>query len=166
MSEKPQATGEPRLDFSFESRIPVEEMVQASERDIKEAVQQIHQEVEQSFERYAQASFSEDTAAKYLAGLRVRATSNGVEADIEGWLPTALEEGFPRFDMKPGLLAGRQRRVIRLHNGNFRTVSKKSPETSWWHPGLQARNIAEQVREEVEPMAEQLFASIRGRVQV
>ena len=74
--------------------------------------------------------------------------------DRENKLANAVETGFAKFDMKPGLLAGRDYRVIPLNvNRNivfrnpkvFRVVSTKSPSNSWIHPGFDGVDIADTV---------------------
>jgi hypothetical protein len=64
------------------------------------------------------------------------------------WLALALEDGIPRFDMKPGFLPGRESRVIRLADGNFRTVTKLQTG-KWIHPGFEGLKIQEMVKEHI-----------------
>jgi hypothetical protein len=159
----PKPTGQPRLIGSFQSKIPVDEMAAQVEADIKMAIQKISGFTEEQY--FVKASGTlRNTLQEFMEGVNVELSEDGVEVTIDGWLPLALEEGTGRFDMKPGLLAGRQHRTIPMHDGGFRRVSENSPASSWWHPGLQAANISEQVKEEVEPYAEELFKRIFDRV--
>lgn len=110
------------------------------------------------------------SSAKYLRGVQVSVVKDGVEATISGWFPVATEEGVMQpFDLKPGFLGGRAYRVIpvgELGAPKFRTVSVNSPPKSWWHPGLQARHISEQVKEEAEREAQRIFPPLFERVTV
>jgi len=134
---------------------------------IYEGLKELRNEVEMTWNRYAQMAF--DTSAKeYMAGVSVKVNSqaDGIQIDIQGWLPVALETGAPRFDMKPGLLKGRDFRVIPMHDGEFRTVSKTSPKDSWWHPGFQGRRIHEQIEWESSDMLERAFGPAFDRIKV
>jgi hypothetical protein len=141
------------------------------DKEAARALQAFRDEVQRMYEEKARASLK-TSSDKYLAGLSVSVSGDdGVEALIQGWLPVALDtEGAGRFDMKPGLLGGRAVRTIRLENGNIRTVSTMSPPGSWWHPGIQARNISDQVKAEEHAMHEKvvapLFASFFARIEV
>jgi len=106
------------------------------------------------------------TFAAYMSGLSVRVSNDGVEATLSGWLPVALEAGAKRFDMKPGLLRKRQSRVIPMHDGDFRTVSVRSPASSWWHPGFEARNIHEDVFDQTDKILQRTLAPVFNRVKV
>ena len=104
---------------------------------------------------------------KYLAGLSSRMLDDGIEITISGWLPTALESGSDRFDLKPGFLQGRAHRVIPVgapDDVRFRTVSTNSPAHTWWHPGIQARNISGRVKERSVVAAQQIFGDLFARI--
>lgn len=65
-----------------------------------------------------------------------------IGAYISDKVAILLERGWKSFDMKPGLLAGRLRRVIPLNGGkDLRTVSVKSPSGSWIHPGYEGAHL-------------------------
>ena len=123
------------------------------EKEAAQALIEFKQEIEQAYQEKAQAQLN-TTRDRYLESLSFAIVDDGVEVSMSGWLPTAVEEGWDTFDMKPGLLAGRMSRVIRLRNGNFRTVSVNSRPGSWWSPGQQARPISAQVEGEVERISE------------
>lgn len=92
----------------------------------------------------------------YRESIRIR--GNSVVAI--GKLPGIIEDGFGSFDMKPGLLAGKNAKTSKAGNRynvipldgkgtatpSFMVVSSKSKPSSWIHPGLKAKNIAEQTR--------------------
>ncbi len=119
--------------------------------------------IEREWREKASAQFSNETTDEYLKGLDVSISGDGVTATISGWKPTALEGGVDPFDMKPGLLQGYRKRIIRMRNGNFRTVSTNSDPQSWWHPGIEARKIGEQVKKEENSLKEKAFGSMLAK---
>lgn len=151
----------PRLEMD----IPIEEMEEEAEAEIERVMWELAAYVEQSFVTKAK-EYLNTTAEAYAEGVRVNKQDTRIEVSLEGTLPNMLEHGTDRFDMKPGLLKGRLHRVIPMHDGGFRTVKRDSPPMSWWHPGFEAINLADLVREEVEPVAEEAFAEIRNRFKV
>jgi hypothetical protein len=122
-------------------------------------------EVEKAFMAKAQVKLS-STFDEFKDGVRVAIAGDGVEIHVEGWLPVALETGHERFDMKPGLLDGRDYRVIPMHDGEFRTVSKNSPSESWWHPGFEPRNIHKDIEDDVDGMLKRSFTPAFDRIKV
>ena len=151
-----KGTGQPTVGTAFTptpSEVDWKKLRADFEAEATLALQKFRDEIERTYQEKAmnQLNTSRD---KYLEGLSFNINEDGVDVEINGWLPTAVEEGAEAFDMKPGLLAGRDNRVIRLHNGNFRTVSTKSPANSWWHPGIQAKPISSQVKAEEDEIAE------------
>jgi hypothetical protein len=69
-----------------------------------------------------------------------------VGLSTENKLLLAIEEGAPSFDMKPGLLAGRESRVIPIGPpGQMRTVTTRQPAHMWVHPGFDGLRLAEDV---------------------
>lgn len=161
-----EATGMPGVSAEFTLDMPIEEVEKQVEADIQSSLQKIEEHCEALFRQKATAAFSDVTAPKYSDGIKVTRDETVVEATIGGWLPTALEEGAERFDMKPGLLAGRPSRIIRLRNGNFRTVSRNSPPNSWIHPGLVGKHFMAEVQDELQAFGDDLFKQIRERVAV
>ncbi len=158
-------TGQPTLRVVIE---PPEVDWAAAEAKIEAAIQEglrkFRDEIEQLWHQKANEQLN-TTVNDYLRGLSITITRDGVEAEITGFLPVALEGGLPTFDMKPGLTA-RGGKVIIPINGGFRSVSAKSPSDSWWHPGLQARNIGEQVKKEAPKIAKKIFGELLRRVEV
>jgi len=78
--------------------------------------------------------------------------------DSENFLANAVEAGAPAFDMKPGLLGGKdyvrvplniQRNIVFSNPKVFRTLTTTSPAQSWIHPGWKGMNIADAVVEEL-----------------
>ncbi len=66
------------------------------------------------------------------------------------WLALAVEQGIPNmWDMKPGLLKGRESRVIPLNTLDkgriFRTVKAHGQEGKWIYPGLIGINLRDTV---------------------
>jgi len=118
-------------------------------REAQKAIRAYRAEIEKVWKAEAKKKIKSDPAQKkYLAGVSFVATKDGVDVNISGWMPVALEEGAGAFDMKPGLLAGRQYRDIRLESGHIRRVSVMSPPKSWRHPGIEARKIGQEVRKQ------------------
>lgn len=76
----------------------------------------------------------------------------------ENFIANAVEAGYPAFDMKPGLLKGKQlvrvplnvdRRIVFSNPKVFRTITTNSPADSWIHPGWEGMNIVDDVIEEL-----------------
>ena len=130
------------------------------EVEAERALEKFRAEIEKTWKEKAQASMSQESSQKYLAGLNFVKESDGVTVEVTGWLPVALEEGQDPFDMKPGLLKGLERRIIKMKNGNFRSVSRKSPSDSWWHPGIEAKKIGEQVKKEEKKIRQKAFGPL------
>jgi len=66
-----------------------------------------------------------------------------------------LEQGYGRFDMKPGLLQGRDSRVIPIRERSympvhFRTVTKRQGADKWIHPGWEGLHLVEEVDRELD----------------
>jgi len=161
-----EATGQPALNVNIEQPdIDWGEMEAKIEAKVQEGLKQFRDEIERVWHEKAQAQLN-TTSAEYLAGLTITATSVGVEGTITGFRPVAIEQGIKRFDMKPGLLKGFPYRVIPMRDGGFRTVSKTSPEGSWWHPGTQAAAIGEQVKAEAPKIAGKIFTKLIERMEV
>lgn len=156
MSDIPKKT-EPSIGAQWDPGIDPNkwELLQAEfEGECEAALQDFERSVKFEFEARARRQMK-SSYMKYIDGLSYSHDDDNVTVTINGWLPVALEEGADPFDMKAGLLAGNAFRVIRMENGNFRTVSTNSPPDSWWHPGLEARNIIDQVKEEEHDIAEE-----------
>ncbi len=166
---KPQATGEP----TFAPRVgmpdvPWEKIEQDFERAIQSGLVRLRAAIERFFREEAELELLH-SSSKYLKGVQVTVVNDGVEADISGWFPVAIEEGAEPFDLKPGFLQGRPYRVIPVGERGlpkFRTVSKNSRQDSWWHPGLQARGIGERVKERAEREVKFIFQPLFDRVEV
>ena len=163
--DKPGATPNQYMAPPVEEKDWVEIEFQI-EKELKRGMREYRDEIEQEWRLMVYQTTNTTTDA-YLAGLTVEIQGGDtVVASVDGWLPIALETGVPRFDMKPGLLKGRISRVIRLANGNFRTVSINSPKDSWWHPGIQARDIASKIEREAPKIMEEVFNRAMARVKV
>lgn len=161
-----KATGQPALNVNIEHPdVDWGEMSLKIEAKVQEGLKQFRDEIERVWHEKAQAQLN-STAAEYLGGLTVAVSSEGLEATITGFRPVAIEQGINRFDMKPGLLQGFPYRVIPMRDGGFRTVSKNSPQGSWWHPGTQAAAIGEQVKAEAPEIADKIFTKLIERMEV
>lgn len=169
MSDSHYRTGQPTVGTQFlpgPKEIDWGKVEADFEREIATRMIQFRDELWRLWRDKVNDKFTAETRNRYLAELQATIVHDGVEFQIEGWLPTALEYGSERFDMKPGLLAGRSHRVIRLRNGNFRTVSSTSKPESWWHPGIQAADIREQVKAEAPAISERVFSGIFDRLEI
>lgn len=64
-----------------------------------------------------------------------------------------------RYTWKTGLYSNMVRKGIKGHSQylTFRVVSENSPAGSWWHPGIQAKHIAQRTAEEVAPEIEEII---------
>lgn len=97
---------------------------------------------------------------KYLAGINVEASDHGVMMTLSGFLPTALEQGTQRYDLKPGLLGSALFKIIPIGKDagktpDFKTLTPASK--GWWHPGFQAMDIIGEVTEEIGDLAVDAF---------
>jgi len=151
-----------RIEIKGPSSSQIEKAVMAAHKQGSAA---LAKEVERVWREKAQ-SVLDSSLTEYMDGLIVRADVDGVEATLSGWLPVALESGAQRFDMKPGLLKNRTSRVIPMHDGEFRTVSKTSPPSSWWHPGFEAYDIHEEVFKETEDMIAKAYTPAFSRIKI
>ena len=166
---KVQVTGEPTFAPKIGMpEIPWEQVEADFEREIQSGLVRLRSAIERFFREEAELELLH-SSAKYLKGVTVSVVGDGVEADIVGWFPVAIEEGAEPFDLKPGFLQGRPYRVIpvgELGAPRFRTVSKNSRPDSWWHPGLQARGIGERVTERAEREVQFIFKPLFERVKI
>lgn len=156
---QPKPTGQPTMGVEFlpdPANQNWEKLSAELEAEAAVAMEAFRHAIEWAYQDTARKSLK-TTSDKYLEGLSVTLDDDGVQATIEGWLPVALEDGAGAFDMKPGLLAGRSKRVIPMHKGGFATVSVFSRPGSWWHPGIQARNISEQVKTEADDIRKRII---------
>lgn len=132
------------------------------EEEFNLALRQIKNEISEEIEwrwRIKAGLQLNTSREEYLKALRFETTVDGVTANLEGWLPVVTEAGLTTksFDMRPGLLKGRERRVIPMGKPSgsrgFATVpyGEKSPPWQWAeikHPG--GVQIHKQVQQEVE----------------
>ncbi|MGB9660652.1 MAG: hypothetical protein ACPL5F_01370 [Moorellaceae bacterium] len=82
---------------------------------------------------------------------------------LEGWRSKLTPKG--PYTWTTGPYSGMQRLGRERHSQymTFRTVSDRSPASSWWHPGIKARRIAERTVEQVVPQIERLLAEAVDR---
>lgn len=101
------------------------------------------------------------TKQKYIGAISIKGT--GIDTSVvlseTEWIVARIENGFPSFDMKPGMLKGPKSKVSK--NGiryniipikkdgilTFRIVTDKSPANSWIHPGMTGRPLIAEVIE-------------------
>lgn len=130
-----------------------EQLLQELEKNIEEGMREMHKEIEQIWRSKA-AQTLHKSLDKYNEGLSFELSGYDTLVKLEGYLPVGIETGAPRFDMKSGLLQNKNPNIIPLEGNTgakeFRTVSSNSAPDSWWHPGLQARAISQQVMEELD----------------
>ena len=164
----PKPTGQPTIGTQFNpnpSDVDWKAAEKQLEAEISAGLQEFRAALELSWREKVQQNLK-TTSDEYLRNLSFSVKKDSVEATLTGWLPVALETGAERFDMKPGLLKGRQSRIIPMADGEFRTVSQFSPRDSWWHPGFQARGFGEQVKQEAPAIAEKIFKPIFDRIKI
>jgi hypothetical protein len=163
--EEQKATRQPTTYAVIETpKVDWQKVEERAEASVQEGLKKFRDAIEKLWHEKAQATLKE-SADRYLEGLSIRVTRDGLEATISGFIPVALESGMERFDMKPGLTKNGAQ-VIPLAKGGFRTVSPNSPGDSWWHPGIQAAEIGEQVKEEAPAVADRIFKDLLKRVEV
>lgn len=86
---------------------------------VTESMDAIAEAARDEWVRLAEESGLTTTKEAYIEGIgEIQAPSENERViDLEGWLPNALEEGVGSFDMKPGLLKGRNHVVIPIKYG-------------------------------------------------
>jgi hypothetical protein len=77
-------------------------------KNVFEAFQTAHTLIQDRIGQFADTHLGPDNARAYKEGIQIVATEKPLEirVSLDGELPNALEEGYPSFDIKPGLLAG------------------------------------------------------------
>lgn len=150
------ALPEPRID---PPDLDWKEVEKDFKKQSRAALQAFKAGIQEAYEYAAKISLN-TTLPNYLKSLNLTIDyeEGTVTATTNGWLAVAVDDGVGYFDMKPGLLAGQDWRIIRLHNQKFRTVSLSSPSTSWWHPGISGRKITQYVQSQEEFIKEQTIA--------
>jgi hypothetical protein len=156
------ATHKTKIQVTGPSKEQVSKAVDAA---IAEGTTRLADEVQKQWLRHAEMKL-QTTAEEYMNGVSVSSDEDTVTVQIKGWLPVALEAGRAPFDMKPGLLDGRDFRIIPMHDGEFRTVSSRSPSGSWWHPGFEPRAIHEEVMNDMDDLIQRSFGPAFARVKV
>ena len=132
---------------------------------------ELTKKVEDSWKQKATASL--DTSKdEYLKALKIDSNQETITVSLNGWLPVVVETGAEPFDLKPGLLQGRQSRPIPIGKPfkYFRTVSVNSPADSWiWkehkHPG--GVQINKQIQEEVDNnLVPKIFGDLLSKISI
>jgi hypothetical protein len=118
----------------------VNKKLRASSRKLSNAVAKAWTvEVNKSF-------LSSQAKSRYTKAIK---PYNGlVGAYISDHVAKLLETGFDSFDMKPGFLKGVLYKRIPI-NGKVRTVSVKSPTSSWIHPGIEGARAIEKTKKKL-----------------
>lgn len=74
----------------------------------------------------------------------------GTASKDQKWLAKAVEDGIPAFDMKSGLLQGRQSRVIPINPPEGRKlVTVRNTSIGWMYPGLKGIHLIDCVTTEL-----------------
>ena len=152
----------PQVDINFALKGQLDKLEQKIEKSKQRILRNVSKLVNAKYKDYTK-QYLTSTRDEFLNNLDVNVVTNGVRVTIEGWLPTALDLGHDSFDMKPGLLQGRSSRVIPMADGGFRTVSTRSPEDAWIHPGFDGFNFSKMVAEDVENQFEEIATTEFGR---
>lgn len=155
-----------KIDVEFVG-IDVDKLDAAVQKMVESGMEKFRDEIEKKWRERAESTL--DTSRdQYLEGLSVTHSGMDIDVKLTGWLPVAVEQGTPRFDMKPGILGTDDSRVIPLGGGmgapKFRTM--KAQSSGWWHPGIQARAISEQVKKEIPQMVKDVFEPLMSRIKV
>lgn len=143
-------------------------LLSSVEDDIKQGMEKLAEDVEWAWRKKA-AEVLHTSRQEYLDGLRVDHNDGDIQVSLSGWLPVALETGFPSFDMHSTLLAdGSASKVIPIRTPDgvpiFRTISVGSP--GWIHPGFDKRGIGEDIQEDLPGMIDEAFKNVFPKVTV
>ena len=163
-------SAQPRLivDIAVEG-IDFDKLEEGMESAINDAMHKFAEEVEFTWRRKA-ADKLNTSRQKYLEGLKVDVVAGEVQASLTGWFPVAIEDGWERYDMKPGLLKNAQSKVIPIGKNAGETpkfVTMRANSPGWWHPGFEPQHISNDVQDEVdERIVDEVFGAALGRVTV
>jgi hypothetical protein len=107
------------IEFSLKRNIP---KYLQSEYDLDNfrqgVIDNIKYEAMSEWQELASASLG-DSAEEYIKGISIEQDgSDKVILQLDGTLANMEEKGSPAFDMKPGLLAGNDYRIIPITHGN------------------------------------------------
>lgn len=134
---------------------------------VKEGMDQLVDRIDETWRNKAAEQLN-TTREQYLNGLSVeRIGDDLIKAQLEGFLPVALEDGHERYDMKPGFLGSGLKRVIPIGKSAGKPVqyrTMKAGGSGWFHPGFEGKKIGEQVQQEVdERLAFEVFDPLVSR---
>lgn len=127
----------------------VDDLADEAEQIVRDHMAELKTKIETSWREKAQSTLN-TSRDKYLNGLTVEQDGDKIVCTIEGWLPVAVEQGVERFDMKQNLSGSRIVPLMGKDGGDRRFRTMKQGGQGWWHPGIQAKKIHEQVASELE----------------
>jgi hypothetical protein len=120
----------------------------AIEEGIEEGFQRLAEAIEWEWRQKA-AQTLRTSREEYLRGLSVDVQGTEITVRVTGALAVAVESGSEPFDMKDGFLRGALSRTIPMESPlRFRQAPAKT--AVWWHPGIQARAIGDQVQSDMD----------------
>jgi len=126
----------------------INKKVKASSRKISNIVVRVWKaEVNKS-------SASQPARARYTRAIKPYNRRMG--AYISDHVAKIIENGFEPFDVKPGLLKGALYKRVPV-DGRIRTVSARSSQSSWMHPGVEGIKAVERAKKELELRLEALI---------
>lgn len=139
-------------NFSISARMrekDVDDLIEEVEQIARDHMEDLSKKIESTWRSKAEATLH-TSKDKYLAGLTVEHEGDKVVATLTGWLPVGVEMGIDRFDMKQGVVGSRVVPLMGKDGGDRRFRTMKQGGKGWWHPGITARKIHEQVASELE----------------
>jgi hypothetical protein len=149
--------------------IDFDKLGEGMEEAINEGMHRLSEEVEFTWRRKA-ADKLNTSRQKYLEGLKVDLVGNEVQASLSGWFSVAIETGWERYDMKPGILKQDASKVIPIGKNAGETPklrTMRAGSAGWWHPGFEPQNISDEVQKEMDDrVVEEVFGPLLGRVSI
>lgn len=127
----------------------VDDLADEAEQIVRDHMGELKTKIESTWRSKAEQTLN-TSKEKYLGSLSVEQDGDKVVCTVEGWLPVAVEMGVERFQMNKNVAGSRIVPLLGKDGGDRRFRTMKQGGQGWWHPGIQARKIHEQVQSELE----------------
>lgn len=127
----------------------VDDIADEAEDIVHQHMADLRTNIETTWASKAQATLN-TSREKYLDALSVELEGDKIVVTITGWLPVGVEQGLERFQMNKNVVGSKIIALVGKDGGETRFRTMKAGSAGWWHPGIIARKIHEQVFAEME----------------